>query len=214
MQRYFETRFAVGDRKDAEFLQSQNNWEIVNAIMDAGVEGITSKQLAKDLSINYKVVADTAKHLAQMGWISSERPKQKVGRPPRGLQRRDFRKPSNIHVWSAIDSFEPVLSENFEDRCKEVFDKYGHDFQQFIDITSQVIAEMEVFPEFHPREPVHDCGWSHDGHEFLKGVLYAFLSWLESNPHFQEVLKKHKLATDKAFEDLPKTQRPGEKTNP
>jgi hypothetical protein len=61
---------------------------------------------------------------------------------------------------------------------------------------------------------VHDCGWSHDGHEFLKGVLYAFLSWLESNPHFQEVLKKHKLATDKAFEDLPKTQRPGEKTNP
>ena len=61
MQRYFETRFAVGDRKDAEFLQSQNNWEIANAIMDAGVEGITSTQLAKQLNINYKIVTDVAK---------------------------------------------------------------------------------------------------------------------------------------------------------
>jgi predicted transcriptional regulator len=61
MQRYFETRFTVGDRKIAEFLQNRNNWEISNAIMDAGVEGITSKELAKQLNINYKIVTDVAK---------------------------------------------------------------------------------------------------------------------------------------------------------
>jgi DNA-binding FadR family transcriptional regulator len=98
LPRYFETRFAIGDRTTAEFLQNRNNWEIVNALVDAGAKGVTSEQLAKQLNIGYKVVADTMKHLAQMGWATSERPKPKVGRPAKETQKRDFRKPPYLHT--------------------------------------------------------------------------------------------------------------------
>lgn len=204
MPGYFATRFVIGDRTIAEFLQNRNNWEIVNALIDDGIEGMTSEELAKRLNINYKAVTETTRHLAQMGWINSKRQKpaeRRVGRPAAGAPRPDFRKPPYLHVWSNINSFEPVLLEEFEDHCLDIFDKHVGDFRQFLTAMDGIIAEMKTSARFYPKQPIHDCGWSHDGHEFVKGVLQAFLYWLESNAEFRTLLKKHKLATDEAFKD-------------
>jgi hypothetical protein len=209
LTRYFESRFVIDDRTTAEFLQNRNNWEIANALIDAGIEGMTSQELAKKLNIGYKVVADTMKHLAQMGWITSERPKPRVGRPAKGIQRRDFRKPPYLHVWKYFDSFEPIPREDFEDYCTRILDKHAGDFRQFISLIDGIVDEMKSSAEFYPKESViHECGWNHEGYEFIKGFLYAFLNWLESNAEFQTLLKKSKFATDKAFEDyLPTTAK-------
>jgi hypothetical protein len=207
LQRYFETRFAVGDRGIAEFLQNRNNWEIVNAIMDAGVRGTTSKQLAEQLDINCKVVTEITRHLAQMEWTTSESPKRKLGRPRKETQRPkllDFRKPSLVHVWASLDSFEPQLDEEFRDYCAKILDNHVDAFGEFLAALDRIVAEMKQ-SKFYPREPVHDCGWSHDGYEFIKALLYEVVAWLESNARFQAVMKKYELATDAAFEDLRRT---------
>jgi hypothetical protein len=142
----------IDDRTTAEFLQNRNNWEIVNALVDAGGEGVTSEQLAKQLNIGYKVVADTMKHLAQMKWVTSERPKPKVGRPAKGTQRRDFRKPPYLHTWMYFDSFEPTLREEFEDYCKQILDHHPGDFGQFITVLDGIVDEMKSSAHFYPNE--------------------------------------------------------------
>ena len=61
MPGYFATRFVIGDRTIAEFLQNRNNWEVVNALIDDGIEGMTSTSLAEiiDLESSRPYLIDT-----------------------------------------------------------------------------------------------------------------------------------------------------------
>ena len=200
-RRYFETKFVIGDRTVAEFLQNRNNWDIVNAIIDAGIDGITSKELSKSLKINYKTVADTTKHLSQMEYIISEPPKKKVGRPSKEQPMRDFRKPAYLHVWNYPRSIEPIIEEEFEKYCTNIINKYTDQFKTFVSVINQIIIEMKD-SEFYPKEKIHDeCGWSHEGYEFIKAIQFTLMDCLEDNSDFQAILKKKNLAENKAFEE-------------
>jgi Mn-dependent DtxR family transcriptional regulator len=203
LARYFESRFAVGDRTTAEFLQNRNNWEIANAIIDAGVEGTTSRELAEQLNINYKIVTEVTKRLVQKEWIRSEPPIRKLGRPPKEARRRDFRKPRLVHVWNYLGVFEPQLDEKFEDYCMQMFDTHADQFGQFVNAFDQIVAEMKQSGnKFYPKETIHEhCSWSHEGYEFIRALLQAFTVWLESHAQFQNVLKKYEIATHAAFEE-------------
>ena len=70
-------------------------------------------------------------------------------------------------------------------------------WQQIVD---RIIEEAKLSKDFYPIEPPHNSGWSHEGYEFTKGILHAFISWLEDSSNFQNLVKKHKLATDEAFQ--------------
>lgn len=196
VRRYLETRFQIADRTDADFLQNPNNWKITLAILDAGSQGITSGELAEKLNISYKIVADTARRLSQMKWITSEPPKRTLGRP-KADEKRDFRKPAKLHMWNLLRSFEPVVEADFAERCSEVFDKHERDFKPFITALGQVISEIKS--SYQMIVPIHECGWSHEGYEFVRGILYTLLDWLEEKAEFQDILQKHELATKKAF---------------
>jgi hypothetical protein len=202
--RYFETRFIVGDRTTAEFLQNRNNWKITNAIIDAGAEGITSGELSERLNTNYKVVTEVTKQLAHMRWITSEpveRPEPKRGRPPTGAPARKFRKPPYLHVWNELDSFEFALDEEFVEHCEKLFDSHVNEFGQFVAAIDEIIAQTKSSERFYPKEPIHICGWSHEGHEFVRALLQAFTVWLNSNTQFQDVLKKYRIAVKAGFEN-------------
>ena len=202
-RKYFETRFAISDRRDAELLQNRNNWQIVQALIDAGSRGLTSNELSKKLGISYKIVAESTKHLKQMDWITSDPPKpemRKMGRP-KANEKREFKKPAYLHVWDFMDFFEPMLEGKFEGYCSSIFEKYSKDFQGFLHALDLMIQEIKSSKEFYPTEEIRDDGWSHEGYEFIKGLLYAFSNWLEKNVEFQTILKRLNLATDEAFKE-------------
>lgn len=199
-RRYLETRFQVAAREDAAFLQNPHSWQITQAIINAGATGITSGEIAEELDISYRTVAETARRLAQMRWITSEPPKRRLGRPSRG-EKRKFTKPANLHVWAMLRSFDPVVREDFAERCFEVFDKYGNDLRPYIGILERIVSDMKSTGQYYPTEPIHECGWSHEAFEFVRGILYAFLDWVEHQPDFRLLMKNHDFAEEKAFEE-------------
>jgi hypothetical protein len=100
-----------------------------------------------------------------------------------------------------LNSFDPELEENFEKKCFEMFDAHASDLKPFAFALNDIIADFNKAKDFCPTEHIHDCGWSHEGFEFTRGILYAFLNWLESeSAEFRAVMKKHGLANDEAFE--------------
>jgi hypothetical protein len=197
---YIETKYTIEERSDVSFLQNLNNWKIAEAIMEAGTRGITSKKLSEELGISYNIVADTTRQLAQLEWIVSEPPKKRVGRP-KSTEKLEFRKPANLHHWNLLNPYAPQIEETFRDYCFKTFNDHAGDLKAFVHLFDSIILETKSSERFYPTETIHEeCGWSHEGLEFIRGLMYALAEWLESDSDYQAVLKKYKIAEDKAFQ--------------
>ncbi len=200
---YFITKFAVEDPNEAELLQTRHVWDIMDVIRDAGAEGITSKKISEQLNLPYPTVADLTKRLTHVRWIISEPPQRILGRPRKGKERREFRKPSKVHSLK-LGLHMPEVWDEFYEFCKDRFgvSKYAEQVRPICLVVDNVLTEVQANPRFAPKEPIHDdCGASHDGYECVSAILSNLVKWLlEDSEEFRNILIKHKLANREFFE--------------
>ncbi|TET19288.1 ArsR family transcriptional regulator [Candidatus Bathyarchaeota archaeon] len=190
MNRYFLS-IPVTDYREARALGSRTNWEIIEALRDAGSAGLTAKEMMKQLNLSKNTVYGAIKFLEgpsqDASWVESRRPPKK--HPGKKKTEEKYRevivhgKPERIELIGTATRIyveevpfgQSFVAQDFTDAIDPIIEKAVSELKEKWAQTIDLVIEeckkgdkKRFFPD-HDR-PCDICGVKHEAVEFLQAI--------------------------------------------
>lgn len=176
--------FPVSDRNAAAVLGNETAWDIIEELREAGVDGLTVKEIVQKLQpISDKTVHRILQRLQDVGWVESSRKTKKVGRPKEGWKEHRVTGRERIYFenipWGAV-SFEP----EFEESVSPLLRRYSKEMEtKLIEVLKRMIEEFKTIPELEELLPGDElcirCKQNHEAREFLWALRIGLVSRID-----------------------------------
>jgi len=211
MNRYFHS-IPVCDYRQARALGSRTNWEIIEALRDAGSAGLTAKEMMKELSLSKNTVYGALRFLEgpseDSAWIVSRRPPKHPGKKHQEEKFRTVKGekelPQRIELVGTatriyveevpfgrgyVDAdFAEVINPIVKKAVLELKEKWAEIIDSVIEQCKKD-KKKEYFPD-HDDKPCEECGVKHEAYEFVEAVsTILHQELMDSLP--KELFSKH-----------------------
>jgi DNA-binding transcriptional ArsR family regulator len=197
VNKYFVT-IPVSNRQIAKLLGSETNWKILEALRDVGQDGLSAEEISERIGVPISSVYSILSKLAAADWVESTMRRPPWGRPSKEAKQRFGEKPKRVFIeyvpWGHsefdqefIQSLDPVL----EDMEKNVDDLR----EKWLSILEKIITAYQTndLKKFFPQDAIHEeCGYSHEGTEFLYAISLELLERILNGKDFEELARRHK----------------------
>jgi hypothetical protein len=196
VNKYFVT-IPVSDWEIAKLLGSETNWKILEVLRNVGIDGLSAKEISEKIRVPIASVYNILSKLAAANYVESTK-KRPWGRPSKEDKQRFGGKPTNVFTenvpWGYsefdeefVNSLDPVL-ENMEKNVDELREKW-------LSILDKIASTYKTddLKNFFPQDTIHEeCGYSHEGLEFLRAISLNLLWKILDGKDFEELAKRHK----------------------
>jgi hypothetical protein len=198
VNRYFIT-IPIFNIKEAKYLGSETNWEIMEVLRDAGVKGLSAEEISKKIEIPTQSVYGTLSKLEAADLIEGSIRRTHLGRPTKEeTKKRSSGKPTKVFTenipwgYSGIDeefeeSLNPLLT-NMDQNIDEIR-------QKWLPILDRIVSTYETgkLKKFFPQDEIHEqCGCNHEATEFLHAISLSLLWKILEGKEYDELAKRHK----------------------
>lgn len=197
----------VRNWKEASLLSSKNNWEILEALRKAGVEGLTPKEISDKTGIpksevykRLKVLTRT-EHSRKANLVEEAHQKQKWGAPTKTNQ-NFLRRTQNLRGRPSEIVFENIpwglikFDENFYYAIQPLLESYKDTLKgHWIEAMKSLIDRFNSNPDlnkFFPSEKIicEKCDWSHEAGDFLWALNLALVIRISEDEDFRKLAEK------------------------
>jgi predicted ArsR family transcriptional regulator len=197
VNKYF-VAIPVSNWQIAKLLGSETNWKILEVLRDVGIGGLSAEEISKKIRVPKSSVYSILSKLAAANWVESTMKRQHWGRPSKEAKQRFGGKPTRVFIenvpWGCnefeeefIKSLDPIL-EDMEKNVDELREKW-------LSILEKIVSayQTEDVEKFFPQDAVHEeCGYSHEGTEFLTAISFNLLWKMLEGKDFEELARRHK----------------------
>jgi len=193
VNRYFIT-IPVSSWQIAQILGSETNWDILETLRDAGIEGLTAEQISEKTQTPKSTVYNVLSKLQAADWVDSGKRRKGWGRPKRKDQQRVGGKPSKFYIQT-VEWGNTQLDEDFIDSLDPLLEKYKDKLKKpWLKVLGEIVTKYKTDDElkdFFPKDPIHEkCGASHEAIEFLLATSLALLGRIFEDDDFDEFARK------------------------
>jgi DNA-binding transcriptional ArsR family regulator len=197
VNKYFVT-IPVSNKQIAKLLGSETNWKILEALREAGMDGLSAEEISEKIKVPKSSVYSILSKLAAADWVESTMRRPSWGRPSKEIDQRFGGKPTRVFIQNVpwgnsefdpefIDSLDPLL----ENIGKNVDDLRG----KWLSVLEKIVSayQTDELKKFLPQDAVHEeCGYSHEGLEFLSAISLELLAEILYGKDFDDLARKHK----------------------
>jgi len=197
VNKYFVT-IPVYSWQIAKLLGSETNWKTLEVLRDVGIDGLSTEEISKKIRVPKSSVYSILSKLSAAGWVESTMRRPSCGRPSEEEKQRFGGKPTRVFMenipWGRsefdqefIESLDPVL-EDIEKNVDELRGKW-------LSILEKIVSayEKDDLKKFFPQDAIHEeCGYSHEGLEFLYAISLELVSEILHGKDFDELARRHK----------------------
>lgn len=198
VNRYFVT-IPIFNIKEAKYLGSETNWEIMEVLRDAGIKGLSAEEISKEIEIPTQSVYSILSKLEAAGLIEGSTRRAHLGRPTKEeAKQRSSGKPTKFYTenipwgYSGIDeefkeSLNPLLTD-MEQNVNELR-------QKWLPILDRIVSIYETgkLKKFFPQDEIHEeCGYSHEAQEFLCAISLSLLWKILEGEEYDKLARRHK----------------------
>lgn len=193
VNRYFIT-IPVSGWQIAQILGSETNWDILETLRDAGIEGLTAEQISEKTQTPKSTVYNVLSKLQAADWVDSGKKRKGWGRPKKENQQRVGGKPSKFYIQT-VDWGNTQFDEDFIDSLDPLLEQYKDKLKRpWLEVLGEIVTKYKTDDElkdFFPKDPIHEkCGTSHEAIEFLLATSLALLGKILEDDDFDEFARK------------------------
>jgi len=203
------------EMKDARIFSREISWDIMNVVRHAGARGTTAREIRDEFRltpkgvkpVRYKYPMSTIyqalDNLEQTDWIrGTTRPTLPWGRPPRGESKRIGRnqerggRPLKIYTFGLHLSPTIIVEDWFYEGIEPILKKYMPEIKKaWVEILQKIIDEMsnKDLKGFLPQDEIQECGFSHEGYEFITAISLGILNALEEEEEWKDFAKRNNI---------------------
>jgi DNA-binding PadR family transcriptional regulator len=197
VNKYFVT-IPVSSWQIAKLLGSETNWKILETLRDVGIEGLSTEEISEKMDVPISSIYSILSKLEAADWIESSKRRLHWGRPSKETKKRFGGKPTRVYTenvpWGRsefdedfIQSLDGVLGE-----LKRDVDELREKWLSILDKIASAY-QTDDLRKFFPQDALHEeCGWSHEGLEFLDASSLALLLKILDDENFDKLGRKYK----------------------
>lgn len=184
--------------------------DIIDAVRDAGARGISAKGIREEYMLApgrhkypMSTIYQALSGLEQSEWIkSTTRPILRWGRPPKGETERIGRdrvrggKPLKIYTLGRHLTPIDLLDEEFTEDIAQLLKKHVEELKEvWTDTLQRIINEIGTgdLRRLLPQDEIQECGFSHEGYEFLTAISLGILKFIEDEDEWKALARKNKI---------------------
>jgi hypothetical protein len=196
VNRYFVT-IPIFNIKEAKLLGSETNWEVLEVLRDAGINGLSAEEISKEMKIPIQSIYGVLSKLEAADLIEGSVRRAAWGRPTKEAKQRSGGKPTKVYTENI-----PWGYSQINDEFMESLDPLLNDMEQnlndlrmkWLSILEKVVCTYETGDlKFFPQDAIHqECGSSHEAAEFLRAISLALLGEILEGKGYDELARRHK----------------------
>jgi len=183
----------------AQLLGSETNWKILETLRDVGAQGLTAEEISKRINVPKSTIYNVLSKLQAGSWVESGVRRPQWGRPSKEVKQRLGGKPTRIFVGNVLWG-DNEFDEEFEASLVRLLEELEKDMdelkQKWLSILEKIVSTYErdeKLRKFFPQDSIHEeCGWSHEGEEFLYASSLEVLGKILSDEDYYELARRHK----------------------
>lgn len=191
----------VGNANQARALGSPSAWEVLQALRDIGIEGMTPKQISEKLEMSLGTVYNALEKLQAGDWVERRRRRKSRGHPDQDVQEEMKRTEGGKRIyvenigWGGIEfdyNFTWIAEDIIGSLLKD--DKIVERLCEVLDKILTKFKEAKRGKTFLPSgEICPNCKGSHQDDEFVWAILTYLCASLFDTEQFTKVVEKHGL---------------------
>jgi len=197
VNKYFVT-IPVSSWQIAKLLGSETNWKILETLRDVGVEGLSAGEISEKMGVPISSIYSILSKLEAAMWVESSMRRLHWGRPSKEAKKRFGGKPTRVfieHVQWGNSEFDGDFIQSLEGVLEKLKRDVDELREKWLSILEKIVLAYETddLKRFFPQDPLHEeCGWSHEGSEFLDATSVALLLKILDGESFYKLARKHK----------------------
>ena len=119
------------------------------------------------------------------------------GRPPKQTKQLSGRKPTRVFIQNVpwgLSEFDGEFIESLDPVLKDIEKNVDELRGKWLSILEKIISayQTDELKKFFPQDAVHECGYSHEGLEFLYAISLELVSEILHGKDFDELARRHK----------------------
>jgi DNA-binding Lrp family transcriptional regulator len=196
VNKYFLAR-PVSSWQEAKLLCSETNWKVLETLRDVGVDGLSAEEISKRIGVPKSSIYNILNKLEAANWVDSSTRRLHWGRPLKEAKRRFGGKPTKVFIAKMWDIGE--CEEDFANSIDGVLSTMGKETdelkEKWVSILEKITLAYQTndLKKFFPQDRIHeDCGFSHEGVEFLYAISSELLRKILEDEKFNEFGRKYK----------------------